>query len=65
MMQRASVDKGEKHPLNHCTMIYTQREILKQNILKIGNLPASKQELKTNYRDSFIIFIESIGFGLL
>ena len=46
------------HLLNHCTLIQTQREILKQNLLKTGNWPASKQELITKYRDSFITFFE-------
>jgi len=66
--QRASVDKTTKqraHLLNHCSMIHTQREVLKQNILKKGNWPASKQELITNCRNSFTAFIESIDFELL
>jgi len=53
------------HLLNHCAMIHTQREFLKQNIIKKGKWPASKQELITNYRNSFIAFIESIDFELL
>jgi len=51
--------------MNQRTPLQTQREILKQNILKSGNWPASKQEFITKYRDSFITFIESIDFGLL
>jgi hypothetical protein len=58
-------DQKTDHLLYHCTMLHTQREILKQNILKTGNWPASKQEFITNYRDSFITVIESIDFGLL
>jgi hypothetical protein len=58
-------DQTTDHLLNHCTMIHTQREVLKQCIFKNGNWPTSKQELITNYRDSFITFIESIDSELL
>jgi len=58
-------DQTTDNLLNHCTMIHAQREVLKQNILNNGNWPASKQELITNYWDSFISFIESIDFELL
>jgi hypothetical protein len=58
-------DQITDHLLNHCTMIHTQREVLKQCILKNGNWPASKQELITKYRNSFIAFIKSIDFELL
>ena len=58
-------DQTTDHLLNHCTMIHTQRGVLKQHILKKGNWPASKQELITNYRNSFIAFIECIDFELL
>ena len=58
-------DRTTDHLLNHCTLLQTQREIIKQNILKTGNWPASKQELITKYRDSFITFFEWIDFGLL
>jgi hypothetical protein len=58
-------DQTTDHLLNHCTLLQLQREILKQDILKTGIWPASKQELITKYRDSFITFIESTDFGLL
>jgi len=58
-------DQTTDHLLNHCTTIHTQREVLKQCILKNGNWPASKQELITKYRNSFIAFIESTDFELL
>jgi len=58
-------DQTTDHLLNHCTLLQPQREILKQDILKTGTWPASKQELITKYRDSFITFIESTDFGLL
>jgi ribonuclease HI len=58
-------DQTTDHLLYHRTLLQTQRDILKQNILKCGNWPASKKELVTTYRDSFITFIESIDFALL
>jgi hypothetical protein len=58
-------DQTTDHLLNHCTLLQTQREILKQNILKTRNWPTSKHELTTKYWDSFITFVESIDFGLL
>jgi len=58
-------DPTTDHPLYHCTLLQTQREVLKQNILKTGNWPASKHELITKHRDSFITFNKSIDFGLL
>jgi hypothetical protein len=53
------------HLLNHCTTIHTQREVIKQCILKNGNWLASKQELITKYRNSFIAFIKFIDIELL
>ena len=58
-------DQTTDHLLNHCTTIHTQREVLKQCILKNGKWPASKQALITKYRNSFIAFIESIDFEIL
>jgi len=43
-------DQTTDHLLNHCTMIHTQREVLKQCILKNGDWPASKHELIKNTR---------------
>jgi len=58
-------DQTTDHLLNHCAAINTQRGVLKQNILKNGKWQADKQELITKYRDSFVIFIESVNFELL
>jgi hypothetical protein len=43
----------------------TQREILKKNILKTGNWPASKKELITKHQGPFLTFIKSIDFEQL
>ena len=53
------------HLLFPCTNTHTQREVLKQHIIKTVNWPASKQELITKYRDLFCAFKESIDFELL
>jgi len=58
-------DQTTDHLLYHCTLLQTQREVLKQNILKIGNWPASNNDPITKHRDSFITFIKSTDFGLL
>jgi hypothetical protein len=53
------------HLLYQCNLLEKQRGILKKNIVNTGHLPASKQELITKYRNSFITFRESIDFDLL
>ena len=58
-------DQRTDHLLFHCTKTYTQTDVLKQHIVKTGNWPASKQELKTKYRNLFSAFIELIDFELL
>jgi hypothetical protein len=65
----AQGDRTTDRLLNDYTMTHThthtQRDVLKQCVLKNGNWPNSKQELITNYMDSFKTFIESIDFDLL
>jgi ribonuclease HI len=58
-------DQTTDHLLYHCTLLQTQREALKQTVLKTGNWPASKHELITKHRVSFINFIQSIDFEIL
>jgi len=58
-------DQTTDHLLYHCTLLETQREVLKQNILKTGNWLASKHVLITKHKESFVTFINSIDFGLL
>jgi len=58
-------DQTTDHLLYHCTLLQTQREVLKQNIIKTGNWLASKHELITKHQHSFITFIKSTDIGLL
>jgi len=58
-------DQTTDHQLFHCSKTHTQRDVLKQHVIKKGNWPASKQELITKHRNSFSAFIESIDFELL
>jgi hypothetical protein len=58
-------DQTTDHLLFYCKKTHTQREVLKQHIIKKGNWPASKQELVSKYRKLFSAFIESLDFELL
>jgi len=52
-------DKGDQtidNLLNQCTLLQTQRELLKNNVLKSGKWPVSKQQLITKHLKSFLIF---------
>ena len=49
-------DQTIEHFINRCSILHTQREIFKRNVLKSGNWPASKH---------FLLFIKSINFDLL
>jgi len=58
-------DQTMDHLLFHCTSTSTQRELLKHQISKQRNWPASKQELISKHRKWFSAYIESINFELL
>jgi hypothetical protein len=58
-------DQTVDHLLYQCTLLDTQRGILKKNVMNTGQWRASKQELITKHRDSFLTFIESIEFEQL
>ena len=58
-------DQTMDHLLFHCTRTRTQRELLKHQICKQTNWPASKQDLISKHRKLFGAFIESIDFELL
>jgi hypothetical protein len=61
-------NKGDKtidHLLNQCTLLQTQSELLRNNVLKSGNWPVSKEELITKHLKSFLIFTKSIDFDQL
>jgi hypothetical protein len=52
--------------LNQCTLLQTQRELIRNNILKSGNWQTvSKEELITKHLKSFLIFTKSIDFHQL
>jgi len=58
-------DQTIDHLLYRCSILHTQREILKRSVLKSGNWPAHKHELISKYPKSFLLFIKSINFDLL
>jgi len=53
------------HLIYQCSILHTQREILRSNVLKLGNWPVKKQELISKHLKSFLMFIKSINFDLL
>ena len=55
-------DQTVEHLLYRCSILHTQREILKRSILKSGNWPTSKHELISKYVKLFLLFIKSINF---
>jgi len=63
-----SCNKGDQtidHLLNLCTLLQTQRELLRNNVLKSGKWPVSKERLITKHLKSFLIFTKSIDFDQL
>jgi hypothetical protein len=61
-------NKGDQtidYLLNQCTLLQTQREFLRNNVLKSGNWPVSKEELITKPLKSFLIFTKLIDFDQL
>jgi hypothetical protein len=54
-------DQTIDHLLYHCTVLETQRQNMK-NAIKAGHWPASKPQLISKHRDSFLNFLESIDF---
>jgi hypothetical protein len=61
-------NKGDQtidHLINQCTLLHTQRELLKSNVLQFWNWPLSKCELINKHMKSFLTFIKSIDFDQL
>jgi len=58
-------DQTIDHLLYQCTLLEPQRQKMKKNAIKAGHWPASKQQLITKHRDSFLTFLESIDFDHL
>jgi len=53
------------HLLYHCTLLETKRQTMKKKAVNAGHWLASKQDLITKHRDSFLTFVESIDFDQL
>jgi len=58
-------DQTIDHLINQCTLLQTQRELLRSNVLKCGNWPTSKHELITKHLKPFLTFTKSIDFDQL
>jgi len=58
-------DQTTDHFINHCTLLQTQRELLRRNVSKSGNWPASKHELIKKHLKPFLTFTKSIDFDQL
>ena len=55
-------DQTVDHLIHQCTLLHTNRELLRKNVQQSGSWPASKQELITKHLKSFITFTKSINF---
>jgi hypothetical protein len=58
-------DQTVDNLIHQCTLLHTNRELLRENVQQSGNWPASKQELITKHLRSFLIFTKSINFDEL
>jgi hypothetical protein len=58
-------DQTIDHLLNKCTLIQTQRELIRKNILKSEHWPVSKEELISKHLKSFFTFTKSVNFEQL
>jgi hypothetical protein len=58
-------DQTVERLLYRCSILHTQREILKRSVLKSGYWPASKHQLISKYVKSFLLSIKSINFDIL
>jgi hypothetical protein len=57
-------DQTVDHILYHCTLLES-RQNMKNNAIKAGQWPPSKQHLITKHWDTFLNFLESIDFEKL
>jgi hypothetical protein len=62
---RNKEDQTIDHLLNSCKLVQTQRDLFRNNILKYGNWPVSKEELISKHLKSFLTFTKSINFDQL
>jgi ribonuclease HI len=56
------VDQTVDHILYRCTLLETQRQNMKNNAIKAGQWPRSKQHLISKHRDTFLNFMASMDF---
>jgi hypothetical protein len=55
-------DHTVAHLIYRCTLLHTNRELLRVNVQQSGNWPTNKQELITKHLKSFLTFTKSINF---
>jgi ribonuclease HI len=53
------------HLIHQCTLLHTNRELLRKSVQQSGNWPASKEELITKHLKSFLIFTKCVNFDEL
>jgi len=58
-------DQRVDHLIHQCTLLHTNRELLRENLQQSENWPASKQELITKHLRYFLNFTKSINFDEL
>ena len=58
-------DQTTDNLINQCTLLQPQRELLRSNVLKSGNWPASKYEIITKRLKPFLPFTKSTDFDQL
>jgi ribonuclease HI len=58
-------DQTTDHLIYNCSLLETQRRILREKVIKDGQWPAGKQELISKHLEAFTAFIESIDFECL
>jgi len=58
-------DQTTDRLINQCTLLQTQRELLRRNVLKCGNWPASTHELITKHLKQFLTFTKPMDFDQL
>ena len=58
-------DQTTDHSINQCTLLQTQRQLLRSSFLKSGNWPASKYGLIRKHLKPFLTFTKSVDFDQL
>jgi len=58
-------DQTTDYLINQCTLLQTQRDHLRSNVLKRGNWPASHHELIKKHLKPFLTFTKPMDFDQL